>query len=109
MRDLLAADELQNLKNLKNLEVLENLESRRQRLPATPKETDRSEGDVNRSSYRTIWQENHLSPATRELLDADARLFLRQSLSSPCLNTIVGCEGIHLIDSGAAFSFRTFS
>ena len=59
----------------------------------------RTEGDINLSEHRQQWQENHLDVATHELLDRDARVFIHQSLSTPCLNTITGCEGIYLIDS----------
>ena len=35
---------------------------------------------------------------TRALLDADAEVFLRQSLSTPCFNALASCEGIWLTD-----------
>ncbi len=58
----------------------------------------KSEGDVNASSHRQAWAERHLDPATRELLAADARVFLHQALSTPCLNAVAACEGSYLID-----------
>ena len=36
--------------------------------------------------------------ATRALLDADADVFLHQSLSTPCFNALAACEGIWLTD-----------
>lgn len=59
----------------------------------------RTEGDVNLSRHRLHWQERHLDDRTRALLDDDARYFLRQSLSTPCLNALSGCQGIFLIDA----------
>ncbi|QDU47129.1 Putrescine aminotransferase [Symmachiella dynata] len=59
----------------------------------------RTEGDVNFSAVRQEWQAGHLNEKTRSILDADARAFLHQSLSTPCLNALEGCEGIYLIDS----------
>ena len=58
----------------------------------------RSEGDINISLRRTEWQENHLDEETRALLEEDARYFLKQSLSTPCLNAIHRCEGIYIED-----------
>ncbi len=60
----------------------------------------RSEGDVNTSPHRAAWMENHLDPAARDLLDRDARVFIHQSLSTPCLNGLSGADGIWLTDLG---------
>ncbi|GAB7081456.1 (R)-1-hydroxy-2-aminoethylphosphonate ammonia-lyase [Megalodesulfovibrio paquesii] len=60
-------------------------------------EIDRSEGDVNLSDRRALWQEATLSDAARELLARDAATFLHQSLSSPCLDVLTGAEGSVLI------------
>lgn len=57
-----------------------------------------SEGDVNISSRRAAWQAAALDAPTRALLDEDARYFLHQSLSTPCLNALRGCEGIYIED-----------
>lgn len=57
---------------------------------------DRSEGDVNTSPLRAEWR-NGLDGATRALLDADADVFLHQSLSTPCLDAVVGAEGAFLV------------
>jgi 4-aminobutyrate aminotransferase len=59
---------------------------------------DRSEGDINLSSRRAAWQEANLDAATRQLLADDAKWFLEQSLSTPCLNGLVGAQGIYLED-----------
>ena len=59
----------------------------------------RSEGDVNISKKRVKWQETHINSASRALLDEDAHYFLKQSLSTPCLNTLSKCDGIYLEDT----------
>lgn len=59
---------------------------------------DRSEGDINLSSRRRDWQAANLNAETRALLDEDARVFLHQSLSTPCLNAIAACDGCHIED-----------
>ncbi len=56
-----------------------------------------SEGDTNRSPLRAAWRAG-LDEETRALLDADERHFLRQSLSTPCLDVIERAEGPWLID-----------
>lgn len=60
---------------------------------------DRSEGDVNLGDRRTAWQAQHIDPATRALLDEDARWFLHQSMSTPCLNALDGAQGAWLTDT----------
>ena len=45
----------------------------------------RSEGDVNLSPRRKDFASRHLGEATRDVLAEDARVFLHQSLSTPCL------------------------
>ena len=57
---------------------------------------DLSEGDINLSSRRAEWVENNLDAETRRLLEEDSRLFLHQSLSTPCLDVLKSCDGIHL-------------
>lgn len=57
-----------------------------------------SEGDVNLSEKRGLWQKQNLGAATRALLDEDARYFLHQSLSTPCLAALKGASGIWLED-----------
>jgi 4-aminobutyrate aminotransferase len=58
----------------------------------------KSEGDINISPRREKWQTEHLDAESRSLLDEDARYFLKQSLSTPCLNTMRSCEGIYIED-----------
>lgn len=62
-------------------------------------EADRSEGDINLSDRRTAWQAQHLDEATRQLLAEDARWFLHQSMSTPCLNALQGAQGAWLTDT----------
>jgi 4-aminobutyrate aminotransferase len=57
-----------------------------------------AEGDVNTSPLRREFEAAHVHASTRELLDADAKHFLHQSLSTPCFNALVECEGIWLTD-----------
>ena len=59
---------------------------------------ERSEGDVNLSPRRSAWAENHLDENTEAMLAEDAKYFLHQSLSTPCLNAIRASEGIYLED-----------
>ena len=47
-----------------------------------------AEGDVNLSARRKDWQARHVGAAARALLEEDARYFLHQSLSTPCLTAI---------------------
>ena len=58
----------------------------------------KSEGDINISPQREAWQKKHLDRKTRSLLDEDTRYFLKQSLSTPCLNAMQTCEGIYIED-----------
>jgi 4-aminobutyrate aminotransferase len=57
------------------------------------------EGDLNTGAARQAWLWG-LPDATRALLEEDAAVFLHQSMSTPCLDAIVGAEGCHLIDAG---------
>ena len=58
-----------------------------------------SEGDVNSSSERIAWAEANIDPETKALLAEDARYFLHQSLSSPCLNVLTQSKGLYLEDT----------
>ena len=60
---------------------------------------DRSEGDLNIGDARAEWQRGYIDAETRALLGEDARWFLHQALSTPCLNVIEQAEGIYLIDT----------
>jgi len=57
-----------------------------------------AEGDVNLSPLRRAFENAHVHDETRALLDADAEVFLHQSLSTPCFNALASCEGIWLTD-----------
>lgn len=57
----------------------------------------RSEGDVNLSPRRALYQETHLDDETRALLARDSDAFLHQSLSTPCLDVVVAAAGSELI------------
>ena len=58
----------------------------------------RSEGDINISKHRDAWQKANIDSESRALLDEDERYFLKQSLSTPCLNAMRRCEGIYIED-----------
>jgi len=58
----------------------------------------RSEGDINISKHRDAWQKVNIDSESRALLDEDERYFLKQALSTPCLNTMGRCEGIYIED-----------
>jgi (R)-1-hydroxy-2-aminoethylphosphonate ammonia-lyase len=58
----------------------------------------KSEGDINLSPLREKWQKDHIDAQSQALLDEDAHYFLRQSLSTPCLNTMHTCDGIYIED-----------
>jgi 4-aminobutyrate aminotransferase len=53
----------------------------------------RSEGDLNLSHRRRDWDRSIADESTRDLLDRDARAFLHQSLSTPCLDAIRSALG----------------
>lgn len=67
--------------------------------PHDPLEGLRSEGDLNQSPQRKAWSAQHIDADTEELLAEDARYFLHQSLSTPCLNVLTGCQGPELTDT----------
>jgi 4-aminobutyrate aminotransferase len=57
-----------------------------------------SESDTNLSPERKAWAARNLDVAARRLLAEDERYFLRQSVSTPCLNAVVKAEGIYIED-----------
>ena len=57
-----------------------------------------SEGDSNATPRRAAWQAEHLDDATRTLLAEDARYFLHQTLSTPCLNALRAADGAWIED-----------
>jgi 4-aminobutyrate aminotransferase len=62
----------------------------------TPNE---SESDTNLSPQRRAWAEKNLDPEARTLLADDEKYFLRQSVSTPCLNAVAKAEGIWIEDT----------
>jgi 4-aminobutyrate aminotransferase len=64
---------------------------------STPKDFS-AEGDVNLSGKRALWQHENVGAGARALLEDDARYFLHQSLSTPCLSAIKSASGIWLED-----------
>jgi len=64
-----------------------------------PDDADRSEGDINLTPGRAAWLREQIGAATRALLAQDEALFLRQALSTPCLDVVERAEGIWLIDA----------
>ena len=57
-----------------------------------------SEGDVNKTSRRAEWAARRRDPAISAMLAEDARYFLHQSVSTPCLSAIRKAEGIWIED-----------
>ena len=57
-----------------------------------------SEGESNRSPRRREWAARNIDESTRAILDEDARYFLHQSVSTPCLNGVARAEGIWIED-----------
>ena len=58
-----------------------------------------SESDTNLSPQRRAWADRNLDPEARTLLAEDEKYFLRQSVSTPCLNAVVKAEGIWIEDT----------
>jgi 4-aminobutyrate aminotransferase len=59
-----------------------------------------SESDSNQTAERQAWAKRNLDESARALLAEDQKYFLRQSVSTPCLNAIVKAEGIFIEDTG---------
>jgi 4-aminobutyrate aminotransferase len=57
-----------------------------------------SEGDVNRSPLRAAWAARNRDPRVAAVVEEDARYFLHQSVSTPCLSAIAKAEGIWIED-----------
>ena len=53
----------------------------------------RTEGDINFSAERAKWLKNDISEEAKTLLEKDARYFLHQSLSTPCLDVLQDSKG----------------
>jgi 4-aminobutyrate aminotransferase len=67
--------------------------------PAVKKNVQESESDTNLSGERRAWAARNLDASARALLAEDERYFLRQSVSTPCLNAIVKAEGVFIEDT----------
>ncbi|MDC0434586.1 aspartate aminotransferase family protein [bacterium] len=57
------------------------------------------ESEVNTSSRRKTWADKHHDKNTQRLLAEDARYFLHQSVSTPCLSTIARADGAYIEDT----------
>ena len=57
-----------------------------------------SESDTNLSPSARAWQARNLDAAPARCSRDDERYFLRQSVSTPCLNAIAKAEGIYIED-----------
>ncbi|MVA98086.1 aspartate aminotransferase family protein [Nitratireductor sp. CAU 1489] len=57
-----------------------------------------TEGESNRAAARLEWNARQDHAPSRDLLERDARAFLHQSLSSPCVATIARAQGIWIED-----------
>ena len=55
------------------------------------------EGDINLTPARRQWLQNEVSEETKELLEKDAKYFMHQSMSTPCLDVLQSCEGSYMI------------
>ena len=51
------------------------------------------EGDINLTPARGAWVKGDLNEYTKELLEKDAKYFMHQSMSTPCLDVLKNCEG----------------
>lgn len=56
----------------------------------------RTEGDINFTPAREKWLNEEIDETTKKLLEKDARYFLHQSLSTPCLDVLKNCEGPYI-------------
>jgi len=51
------------------------------------------EGDINLSEGRKKWLAEEVDEATQTLLDKDAKYFLHQALSTPCMDVLANAQG----------------
>ena len=58
-----------------------------------------AEGEVNTSPRRREWSRRNIDAGSQALLDEDARCFLHQSVSTPCLDVVAKAEGIWIEDA----------
>ncbi len=64
----------------------------------TMKVPSSAEGDVNLSPQHKAWIDKHVKIETQSLLDRDTKVFLHQSVSTPCLSALRRAEGIWIED-----------
>jgi len=62
--------------------------------PKTRGSPAQAEGDINTSPRRREWAHRNIDADSQALLDEDARYFLCQSISTPCLDVVARAEGI---------------
>jgi len=67
-----------------------------------------TEGDINNSEERRVWNKKVTHPETRQILEDDARYFLHQSMSTPCLDVLTSCTGseIHTLSGRIMLDFH---
>ena len=56
------------------------------------------EGDINISEQRKNWQKQNINSETQKILAKDSKYFLKQSLSTPCLNVLKSASGAWIED-----------
>lgn len=66
--------------------------------PCEQPKVDLSEGDSNLSPQRRHWIKSAINATSAEWLERDARAFVHQSLSTPCLNVLKNCQGSFIED-----------
>lgn len=54
------------------------------------------EGDINQTPARREWLQNEVNEETKMLLEKDAKYFMHQSMSTPCLDVLQNCEGSYI-------------
>ncbi|WP_069659006.1 aspartate aminotransferase family protein [Arcticibacter eurypsychrophilus] len=64
----------------------------------TGRNHSQTEGDVNLTEERKNWNAGIKGALTNDILEKDAKYFLHQSLSTPCLDVIDSSNGIDIIN-----------
>ncbi|WEM43776.1 aspartate aminotransferase family protein [Photobacterium sp. DA100] len=59
----------------------------------------RSEGDTNITPARVAWTNSIADQKTQQMLKEDSQFFLHQAMSTPCLDALVGADGIYIEDA----------
>lgn len=60
-------------------------------------DSDKTEGDINSSFERQLWDSQISHAETMNILADDSRYFLHQSMSTPCLDVLADSEGSYLV------------